>query len=153
MGDREFNHAARSRAQLLVFFVNTNVTYQATMLFTVQLWTRLGQSMRPASQQWSPFRLNSRSGARGISTNVALSKGGLLRYNGIYNGIYLPTFREGTHFIIKTVSFVSGGPYGPRGVFIWFVKCQYNLYVCIGYILPIIGRNMSVGGLGNMYIL
>ncbi len=80
-------------------------------------------------------------------------------YNGIYTGIYLPTFREGTHFIIKTVSFVSGGPYGPRGVFIWFVKCQYNLYVCIGYILPIIGRNMSVGGflralsgagLGNM---
>ena len=37
-------------------------------------------------------------------------------YNGIYTGIYLPTFREGTHFIIKTVSFVSGGPYGPRGV-------------------------------------
>ena len=45
---------------------------------------------------------------------------------------------------------------------ICFVKCQYNLYVCIGYILPIIGRNMSVGGflralsgarLGNMYIL
>ena len=37
-------------------------------------------------------------------------------YNGIYTGIYLPTFQEGTHFIIKTVSFVSGGPYGPRGV-------------------------------------
>ena len=37
-------------------------------------------------------------------------------YNGIYTGIYLPTFREGTHFIIKTVSFVSGGPYGPGGV-------------------------------------
>ena len=34
----------------------------------------------------------------------------------LYTGIYLPTFREGTHFIIKTVSFVSGGPYGPRGV-------------------------------------
>ena len=37
-------------------------------------------------------------------------------YNGIYTGIYLPTFREGTHFIIKIVSFVSGGPYGPEGV-------------------------------------
>ena len=37
-------------------------------------------------------------------------------YNGIYTGIYLPTFREGTHFIIKSVSFVSGGPYGPGGV-------------------------------------
>ena len=35
---------------------------------------------------------------------------------GIYTSIYLPKFREGTHFIIKTVSFVSGGPYGPRGV-------------------------------------
>ena len=42
------------------------------------------------------------------------------------------------------------------------MKFQYNLYVCIGYILPRIGRNMSVGGflcalsgagLGNMYIL
>ena len=37
-------------------------------------------------------------------------------YNGIYTGIYLPTFREGTNFIIKTVSFISGGPYGPGGV-------------------------------------
>ena len=27
----------------------------------------------------------------------------------------LSTFREGSHFIIKTVSLVSGGPYGPRG--------------------------------------
>ena len=34
----------------------------------------------------------------------------------LYTGIYLPTFREGTNFIIKTVSFVSGGPYGPGGV-------------------------------------
>ena len=37
-------------------------------------------------------------------------------YNSIFTGIYLPTFREGTDFIIKTVSFMSGDPYGPMGV-------------------------------------
>ena len=110
MGDREFNHAARSRAQLLVFFVNTNVTYQATMLFTVQLWTRLGQSMRPASQQWSPFRLNSRSGARGISTNVALSKGGCC-----YETMLLPrTSKQGKE---KTLRIVAFGPSALRQQF------------------------------------
>ena len=30
--------------------------------------------------------------------------------------LLLSTFREGTIFIIKTVSFMSGGPYGPGGV-------------------------------------
>ena len=33
----------------------------------------------------------------------------------LYTDIYLSTFREGTHFIIKRVSFVSGGPYWPKG--------------------------------------
>ena len=70
------------------------------MLFTVQLWTRLGQSMRPASQQWSPFRLNSRSGARGISTNVALSKGGLLRYNVVYQPVNTFKGMGITHWVI-----------------------------------------------------
>ena len=70
--------------------------------------------------------------------------------------------KKSLYLRMVVVSLMSGGPYGPRGGFILFVKCQYNLYVCIGYILPIIGRNMSVGGflralsgarLGNMYIL
>ena len=60
-------------------------------------------------------------------------------------------------------SFGFLGPLRAQGSF--YLICEmsvYNLYVCIGYILPIIGRNMSVGGflralsgarLGNMYIL
>ena len=120
---------SRVHRQLLVVFVNTNVTQQATMIFTVELWTRLGESMLPARQQQSN---NNRSGAQGISTNIALPAGGCCQET-----MLLPrTSKQGKETTLKIVAF---GPSALRQQFSMSSLSPVLRYViiihCILYIV------------------
>ena len=73
----------------------------------------------------------------------------------LYTGIYLPTFREGTHFIIKLVVSCLGALTGPREspsplhtpLKLYMLHICYKILIkvyCVGYILLTFGEYISV---------